>query len=135
MGALGLVFGACSGPRMVSYARPYPAAKTQAETVDLQVTRDETEISLTNTTAHSYPASTLWLNRQWSYPLEPLSIGESKTLALKKFRNEYAEKFRAGGFFATERSDRLVQAQLELDDRMVGLVVIAEAPRQQVKTR
>lgn len=92
--------------------------------MNIQLLRNETEITLTNTSAQEFPACTMWINRQFSRPIEPLGIGQSITLPLASFRNEYAEPFRAGGFFATEKPDEVVQAQLETESGLVGLIVV-----------
>lgn len=124
---------ACGGGRTVSpYARPYPDTLLQEETLDIQVTKTETHIELTNTTAESFGFSTLWLNQRFSRPIEGLGIGETLRLPLKEFRDQYSDPFPAGGFFATGPADLLVQTQLEtLDERegrtrLLGLIVVTD---------
>ncbi len=117
----------CSGPAKVDYARPYPA-KAQSESIGVQLRRDETAVTVTNTSARSFPESTLWLNAQYARPLPALGVGETVSFDLATFRNEYSESFRAGGFFATERPDTIVLAQIELESEFVGLVVVKGKP-------
>jgi hypothetical protein len=117
---------ACGGSAMVDYGRPFPLALKQIETINVQVLRKETEITLTNTSARALPATTMWINRQYSRPIDSLDIGRSVTLPLGSFRNEFSEPFRAGGFFATEKPDRIVQVQLETEDGLVGLLMVGE---------
>lgn len=114
---------ACSGPDKVDDARPYPA-KPQRTCVDVQVAREQTSIRLTNTSARAFPESTMWLNAQYAATVPAIGVGDSVTLDLARFRNEFSEPFRAGGFFATERPDAIVLAQIELEDEMFGLVVV-----------
>lgn len=102
----------------------YPDDTIQAKTLDIQVVRSETVIRLTNTTARSFGKSVLWMNRWYSHPIEKLGVGETLELSLWDFRDENGEAFRAGGFFATRRPDRLVQAQLQTEGTMFGLVVV-----------
>lgn len=122
------------GPGCAEHARvgagaSYPLDKKQTETVDIQVIREETSITFTNTTARRLPPATMWINGQYSAPIGALEVGETRTLDLASFRNEFGESFRAGGFFATSPPDVVVQVQLELEDRMVGLVAVREVRR------
>jgi hypothetical protein len=123
--ALAGVAACSSGPRP-DYARPYPGEIEQAQTLNIQARRLDDKLVLTNTTAKPLPAGTLWVNRSFAYPSPPLAVGESVTLPLAKFRNEQNDSFRAGGFFATERPDRVVQVQHEAEGQIVGLVAIEE---------
>lgn len=120
------LLASCSGSSKVDYARPYPAGAKQERTVNVQVLRHETEITLTNTSAEELPRSTMWINRQYAKPIEALPIGRSLTLPLSSFRNEFSEPFRAGGFFATEKPDRIAQVQIELEAEMVGLIIVGD---------
>lgn len=125
--ALAAICSACSGPSKIDYARPYPA-KTQNQSIDVQLRRDETTVFVTNTSARDFPESTLWLNAQFARPLPPLGVGQSVSFDLSSFRNQYSEPFKAGGFFATERPDTIVLAQIELESEFVGLVVVNGKP-------
>jgi hypothetical protein len=121
---------ACTSPRTrAAWARPYPEAPTLAGTADIQVIREGTRISMTNTTAREFGPSTVWINMQWSLPVEGFRAGQTLTLDLAEFRNEHHERFRAGGFFATERPDVIALTQVETpraDGRaeFVGLVTV-----------
>ncbi len=110
------------------YDRPYPATIEPTEQLDVQVARDGPVITLTNTTARSFGPSTLWINRRYSRPVGALDVGQTVTLPLQQFRDEYGDPFRGGGFFATEQPDRIVMAELETvaDNQTVifGLVVV-----------
>lgn len=125
--------GGCgSSPSKVDYARPFPKELAQAGTLDIQVVRETTEIEFTNTTANSFGPCTMWLNRRFSHPLDGLKIGQTIRLPLRDFRDEYSDHFRAGGFFASELPERLVQAHLEIPSgdgqaALLGLIVIADA--------
>lgn len=121
----GMGVAGCRSASSPELAGPeYPDEVVQAKTLDIQVVRTETVIRLTNTTARSFGKSTLWMNRWYSHPIEKFGVGETLELSLWDFRDENGEAFRAGGFFATRRPDRLVQAQLETDGSMHGLVVV-----------
>lgn len=123
-----LLTGCRSGPDIVSYARPYPEPPIRGRMLDIQVFRAEQVIELTNTTAHAFGPSTLWLNAQFSRPIDGLAVGQTLKLSLAEFRNEYSERFRGGGFFATEKPERLVLAELETtinnQQKLLGLAVV-----------
>ena len=121
-----LLLPACASRGIVE-GPAYPSEKPQARALDIQVFRSSTKITFTNTTAQSYPACRMWLNAWYSREIPPLGIGESLTLNLRTFKDEFGESFRAGGFFAGKRPTRLVLAQLERDDHLLGLIVVAAA--------
>lgn len=104
----------------------YPAELPRTGTLDIQVIRRGTEIQLTNTTARRFGESTLWLNERFGRRIDGLKVGEVLTLPLGGFLDEYSQKFRAGGFFATQDPDRLALAELETASEVVGLVVVGE---------
>jgi len=114
-----------------AYDRPFPQHLPQEEVLDIQVIRGpETTITLTNTTARSFGPSTLWLNGRFGRPIEGFVPGETLTLDLYDFRDEFGEVFRGGGFFATKRPEQVVHAQLETlvdgESVLVGLVVVGQ---------
>ncbi len=102
----------------------YPRPKHQTRTLDIQVFRGNTKLRLTNTTAHAFGPCTLWLNAQFSRPIDGLEVGQTLDLPLRSFRDEYGDVFRGGGFFAAVKPETLVLAQLEVGDELLGLVVI-----------
>ncbi len=102
----------------------YPSALKQSRTLDVQVTRNETEISLTNTTAAPLPPGTMWINAWYAREFPGLAVGESLTLNLRDFKDRFGDQFRAGGFWATDRPDRLALAQLESGGELLGLIVV-----------
>jgi hypothetical protein len=120
------IVSACSSAGPIPQGPVYPAEKKQGGSVDIQVFRHGTIIRFTNTTARSFPAGRMWLNQWYSREIPPLGVGEKMQLSLREFKDQYGESFRAGGFFATRRPAKLVLAQLDVDDELVGLVVIGE---------
>lgn len=115
--------GCSHGPNPDLAGPSYPA-KEQVGTLDIQVVRRDTEIRLTNTTASAYGSSRLWLNRWYSKPIERFDVGQTLTLSLWDFHDEYGESFEAGGFFATRRPEKLVLAQLDSGGEVLGLIVV-----------
>ena len=125
---LGIAIGCSTGPRLeaLDSGRSYPAAKAQSGVLNIQLIRDQAELTLTNTTARTMGPTVIWLNQEFWYEIAGLEVGDSVRLPLGEFRNEYGKRFRAGGFFATERPKNVVLAQLEAEnsDSLLGLVVV-----------
>ncbi len=129
--ALLTLLSACSTSQPVdlSLARPFPQALEQARVLDIQVRREPTTLTLTNTTASDIPPCTMWLNKRYSRPFPALAVGGATTLDLNSFIDEFGERFRPGGFWATRPSQRVVLAQFEVPDpagsaSLLGTVVI-----------
>lgn len=106
------VSGCSGGPDMIGSGPQYPPVK-QSRVLDVQVLRDETEVTMTNSTAADLPPGLLWINAWFSVPFDGLRIGQSVSLRLASFTDRFGTPFRAGGFFATELPDRVVLAQLQ----------------------
>lgn len=124
-----LISSGCStGQRAESLdsGRLYPAEKPQREVLNIQLIRDMDRLTLTNTTAKPFGPTIIWLNQEFWQEIPGLDVGKSLSLDLGEFRNQYGKKFRAGGFFATERPKNVVLAQLETidSDSLLGLVVV-----------
>lgn len=116
--------GCASTGSDISQRATFPEARKQSRVLDIQVTREETDILFTNTTAAAIPPCRMWLNRWYALDFKGLGIGESTRLDLRDFKDRYGEAFHGGGFFATEYPDRLVLAQFEIGEDLVGLIVI-----------
>jgi hypothetical protein len=108
---------AAAGPR-------FPDGARQAATLDIQARQGATTIVLLNTSARSFGASRLWLNAWYSAEIEGLGIGETVTIPLRSFRDEHGTRPQAGGFFALRDPLRVVQAQIEDQTGLFGLVVV-----------
>lgn len=130
------VGGCRSAPSVVAYARPFPDIGQQVEVIDIQVFKRATTLELVNTTNRAFGPCTLWLNQRFSCPLKGLAVGETLTLRLRDFRDEYSEPFRDASFFAVETPDKVVMAQIETPapdgaggpaSTLVGLIVIGSA--------
>ncbi|MBX3404045.1 MAG: hypothetical protein KF699_11605 [Phycisphaeraceae bacterium] len=120
--------GCRSGSDVEASGAVYPDAVLQSRVLDVQVVRDETQITLTNTTARGFGRSRLWVNAWYSAEIEQFGVGQTLNLSLHDFKDRYGTPFRAGGFWATRRPERLVLAQiepLEAETReLIGLVVV-----------
>jgi len=130
-----LTLPGCHGPVQrgaKTEPRVYPFDETRGDVQDIQVFREGTRLKLTNTTATGFGPGRLWVNQRFSRQIDGLAVGQSLDLNLYEFVDEFGDKFRAGGFFATDDPDNVVLVQLEarpLDDagddaRMHGLIVV-----------
>ncbi len=122
--ALSAQIAGCRTWSEVDYAKEFPTNARILETINVQVVRDGTSITLTNTTASAIPPSTLWLNKWFSRPVDRIEVGETLRFNLRDFRDLYSEPFRAGGFWATDQGDPLVTAHIDWGDGLVGLIVV-----------
>jgi hypothetical protein len=129
-----MLFGGCrvlGGAPDVEYARSYPRATPSGDVLDIQVFRSGTKLTMTNSTSRSFGPSTLWVNERFSRPIDGFEPGETLTLDLYEFRDQYQDQFRAGGFFATRDPDPVVLVQLETgpedaSDEMIGFVIVSD---------
>lgn len=110
---------------------PYPTGFERLEPSNIQLYRQGRSITLTNTTARSFGPSTIWLNQWFARDIEGLAVGQTLTLSLADFSDEYGDTFKGGGFFATTAPDRIVLAELETRDEnnaaaLIPLIVVGE---------
>ena len=124
LGAAALVGGCASFAGTRGEPMAFSSARAQDRVLDIQVSRRGTRLYLTNTTAFSLDAGTLWINQRFSAPMPALGLGESLVLDLRNFIDDEGATFRAGGFFATRDPDAVVLAQLETSGELLGLVVV-----------
>lgn len=130
-GAALLLWGCSSGgAKIPTGTRVYPSV-AQGGVLPIQVIRRGTTISLTNTSAHAFGASVVWVNRRYSRPIAGFKLGETLVLELSEFRDEYGEPFPAGGFFARETPAKVVLTQIESAGEdgaqaLTGLVTIGQ---------
>ena len=106
--------------------RPYPHELHTTNVADMHVFRRGTSIEIVNSTAHSYNDFYLWINQRYVRHVDALSAGETITLSLWDFRDEFGDAFNAGGFFRTYPATpvRLVQIQPAEGEQLLGLVTI-----------
>lgn len=129
--ALVLALAGCAGSGRRESGPVYPSGAPQGQTLNIHVVRRETKIELTNTTAQTFGPSRVWLNGWFSRDIDGLAPGETIVLNLGEFTDRYGERFKAGGFWATQAPDELVLAQLERPEggQLLGLIVIGEEDR------
>lgn len=91
----------------------YPEPMPRGRSADVQVFRDVTVLRMTNTTAETFGPGIMWLNQQYSMPIESFEPGETWELDLKGFVDEFGDVFRAGGFFAQRDPAGVVLVEVE----------------------
>ncbi|MBS0190061.1 MAG: hypothetical protein U0573_00900 [Phycisphaerales bacterium] len=122
--------GGCGGVPKVDYARPYPVELPPGPTVNVQVFRQSFTLEFTNTTPEPLGPGTIWLNRRFSKPIpKAIAVGQSVSIPLEDFRDEFGAPFKPGGFWAKEAPDTLVLCQFEVpregkEAEIIGLVTV-----------
>ena len=124
----------CASSRTAIPSVAFPTDLVQDHTLDIHVLREVRTIRMTNTTPNPLPAGRLWLNKWFSRDLpEGLGVGQSISLDLGEFVDEFGEAFRGGGFFAGLDPDDLVLAQYQTtidgEDVLLGMIVIDGRPK------
>ncbi len=117
--------GCAGGSGTIGEGPIYPDI-AQSQVLDVQAFRDETDLTLINTSERAFGPSRMWVNHRYSRDIPGLAVGEKITLNLYDFKDRYAEDFRAGGFFATQRPDRVALLQIQEGDAIYGLVITGE---------
>lgn len=107
----------------------FPDGARQVATLDIQARQGATDIVLLNTSARSFAVARVWLNAWYSAEIEGLGIGETLTIPLARFRDEHGARPQAGGFFAVRDPITVVQAQIEDESGLYGLVVVGVGVR------
>lgn len=112
--------------RQITQGLTYPQGLSRGTTLNIQVIRKSTRIELTNTTARAFGPFTLWLNGRFSQHIDAFAIGQTLTLTLRDFKDEFGERFRGGGFFAADKPELLILAEINPDNstEMLGLIVV-----------
>jgi hypothetical protein len=129
---LTILAGCRSAPTPVEWAAPFPEDGVQRATMDIQVFRRVTTLSLTNSSTRAFGPSKVWVNQQFAKPIEGLAVGQSLELDLREFVNEHSETFRAGGFFAKDQPKKVSLVQLETQNatgtgnEILGLVIVVD---------
>lgn len=107
----------------------YPYETRIAGATDIQVHRDKAVIHVLNHTVTSHRNVRMWLNERYSRNVDALPAGQTVTLRLETFLDEFGEPFRGGGFLSGELPEPVVKAEIELGNALVGLIV--QLPREE----
>lgn len=106
----------------------YPVALPRGGSADVQVFRDVTVLRLTNSTAQSFGPGRVWLNQQYSSPVDAIAPGQTVVLDLRIFVDEFGELFSAGGFFAQREPTGVALVEIETGEgdgrRLVSFIVV-----------
>jgi len=106
--------------------RPYPFELHSTDTVDMQVFRDHENIEIVNTTATTYTDVDVWINQRYVRRVDAIHAGQSVTVSLWDFSDQWGGVFNAGGVWRTLEPTpvRLVELQTSEDGPLVGLIAI-----------
>jgi len=96
--------------------------------VDVQVFRDGPTLSFTNTSENTLGPGRLWINAAYSIEVHSIPPGTRESIDLNSCINEFGQPFRGGGFFATERPDDVVLAQIEDQSGSLTGLLVASRP-------
>lgn len=109
----------------------YPTDISQSDTLDIQVFRRGTRLIATNTSARAFGPSRIWINQEFSLPIDEFGVGKTLELELTRFENDLGKRFRAGGFFATLSPKRVVLVQLQEPDAddLFGFIMVQDQPQ------
>jgi hypothetical protein len=107
----------------------FPAKPQRAGPINVQLIVGDREVAFTNSTVRTIEGATLWLNAWFGARLEPVAPGQSVRVALTAFADENGGSVRGGGFWARAKPEKIVLAELEMGDRLYGLVVVTPADR------
>ncbi len=106
----------------------YPETITRGLVFDVQVFRDVDKLTFTNSTPTDFGPSVIWLNKRFSSPIGSIAPGETITMDLHFFVDEWGETFRTGGFFAQRDPAPVVLVEIETievqDSVMHGFVIV-----------
>lgn len=110
--------------------RPYPAERHTTTVADMQVIRRGERMEIVNSTATSYRDFDLWINQRYTSHVESLPAGQTIALSLWDFKDEFGDRFYAGGFFRTRKAQplRLVEIEPAGGGPMIGLITIRAEP-------
>ncbi|MBL4591049.1 MAG: hypothetical protein JKY96_03725 [Phycisphaerales bacterium] len=106
----------------------YPETIARGQVFDVQVFRDVDQLIFTNTTPVGFGPSVVWLNKRFSSPIASIAAGETITMDLHFFVDQWGETYRTGGFFAQRDPAPVVLVELETAENqrpvMHGFVIV-----------
>ncbi len=106
--------------------RPYPFDLHTTDTIPVQVFRDHEKIEIVNTTATDFENVDVWINQRYVRHVDAIPAGQSVTLSLWDFADQWGGVFNAGGVWRTLEPTpvRLVELQTAPDAPLLGLIAI-----------
>ncbi len=108
----------------------YPYHLHHANSVNIQVFREDTSIELVNATTRSYADFDLWINQRYTSRIESLPAGATLRVSLWDFYDERGESLNAGGLLRSDEPTpvRLVEIQTSDEEPLIGLITIRAEP-------
>jgi hypothetical protein len=83
---------------------------------------DRKQIRLENRTPRIVEGE-LWLNQEYGGTVEPIAVGERRTITLNQFVNHYGEHFPTGSLLEPEKTDTIVLGDLFVNGKLHKLLV------------
>ena len=126
---LAVLVGCQAPPPDVSKATgQYPFNLHSANSMPIQVVRNQEHIKIVNSTASDFNSPILWINQQYTQQLPSMPAGSTVRVNLWHCYDSLGEQFNAGGFWRIDEPTKLVIAELQISDTqpLVGLLVIGE---------
>jgi hypothetical protein len=91
----------------------YPEDISRGQVFDVQVFRDVDQLTFTNSTPVEFGPSVIWLNKRFSNTIDSIAPGETVTMDLHFFVDQWGETYRTGGFFAQRDPAPVVLVEIE----------------------
>jgi hypothetical protein len=91
---------------------PYPDDAEYGPDLNIVVTKSRLNLLLSNREPHTYQDREIWLNRQYVWEADEISIGGGNRYTLTNFINEHGEPFPTPGFLRPDKGAPVVLAEL-----------------------
>lgn len=93
-------------------ALQYPGEENKGESLDIIVEQQGDQLKVTNVAARGVESFQLWLNQQYVTVADKLAPGQTISLPMSGFINQYGEAFPTGSFLSPDKARPLVSADL-----------------------
>jgi len=112
----------------VEIAGPDGETTREVQVADVQIHPGDTTITIVNASPVSYEPATVWVNQRYALTLDRLAAGETTTVSLWEFFDQWGQRYPAGGFWRTVDPVPvlLVEIQTAADTPMVNAVTVTE---------
>jgi len=106
--------------------RAYPSELHGTASIDVQVFRDGSDLTLYNATPHTFRDFDLWVNQRYVHRVDELAAGGQATVNLWNFYDVFGEVINAGGIWRVDEPTpvRHVELQPAPGEPLTGLITI-----------